>query len=221
VNNVLPARLSLVMVLATAFLVAIAWDQLSTAAPGSARALGLTAIVGCLLTWAPIPLPGYDLTRPEFFRAGADILESDAVVLLLPMAQPFENQAQLWQSDAAFRFRMYGGYALNRDASGQTSYGPPSSPVIDLVQAVRTGRAPDPASLARARDQLRADGASAIIVVDGMPTADAYRNLATQLSGQAPDIVAQGVSLWRLRPPTRAAPLGGPSTPAVTSTSEG
>jgi hypothetical protein len=102
-NDVLPVRFSMYAALAAAVIAAL-WAAGS--APAWAR-IGLAAAAVA----ATVPALGHgywhgDPHRPAFFARGIDrdCLPAKAVLLALPY--PSQNDAMLWQAEAAFRFRL-------------------------------------------------------------------------------------------------------------------
>ena len=141
INNILPVRFSLYVVLFVAILISLGIDWYHddvltrrarvgssplrrSAAFGRIATLGLAVvtIVSLLPNW-PYPTFPLKLNPAEQAKALA-IIPNNAVVLTYPYATSFADQAMLWQLLDHMRFRLLGGYALVRDAHGTASVAP-------------------------------------------------------------------------------------------------
>jgi hypothetical protein len=196
--SVLPVRLTLLTQLALAFIVAITLDRILALPRRLVRLVLALLVASCALSLLPEPLPASRVSQPAFFRGPMSGIPVDSAILVLPMAEPLADQALLWQAEANFRFKMYGGYALHLDDNGNTLYGPVDTPLVSAVASVKqTGevRAQDVAAV---RDALQSDRATAIVVVQGASGYAGYEALAAQTAGRPPDRRDGGVDLWLL-----------------------
>jgi hypothetical protein len=141
INNILPVRFSLYVVLFVAILIALGtdWyhddvvarrarsgsDRLSRSAVFARLAgLGLAAVIvaSLLPNW---PYPTFELrVNPAEQPKSLAIIPQDAVVMTYPYATSFADQAMLWQALDHMRFRLLGSYALVRNKRGTASVAP-------------------------------------------------------------------------------------------------
>jgi hypothetical protein len=139
-NNILPVRFSLYVVLFVVILLSLGidWfhdDVVARRAAGAATlprsvllgriagvALALVTFVSLLPAW---PYPTFRLeVNPAEQAKSLSIIPNNAVVLTYPYGTSFADQAMLWQLLDHLRFRLLGGYALTRDARGTASTAP-------------------------------------------------------------------------------------------------
>ena len=144
IDNILPVRLSLYVVLFIAIIVALGIDayrddvlearRRREASGGTSpsrgtivgRLLGggiaIAAVVALIPGW-PYPSFVAHVNGGEQAK-GLHIIPANAVVLAYPYPTSFDDDAMLWQALDAMRFRLLGGYALVRDPSGLASVFP-------------------------------------------------------------------------------------------------
>jgi len=136
-DNTIPARYSLYVLLFASMILAIGLDQLWVRSPGAlaparddaaprrrfprltsstpaahrAR-LGLVAAVTALLLIPSVPFHSRPLPWPTNFVPTVDrIVPAGTVVLTYPYPTPLHSFAMAWEAESGMRFRMLGGYA--------------------------------------------------------------------------------------------------------------
>ncbi|MEA2645278.1 MAG: hypothetical protein QOE92_361 [Chloroflexota bacterium] len=157
-GNILPARLSLFVSLAAAFLLAMFLDRALTAGPASRRAVAFAVAAVALVPVFPAqPYLSGDARTPAFFssRVAAKVNDGD-VLLVAPTNGAGSPDPMLWQADSGMRFRLTSGYFLGPDANGHAGLGPRASPMSDFLGPLGDGR-PAPTLDAPARGALLAE----------------------------------------------------------------
>jgi hypothetical protein len=201
-NGAIPSRWFCYAWLFAALLLALIVDALYThLADGSGRRdrLGAwaacTLLVGCVLVplvpaW---PYPAAAVPVPAWFTSGARSLPVGSTVVVYPYSTSSTSSAMVWQAMADMRFRMPGGYAVFGTPTGATFHSQPS----ELQNALATCFAGDTPTIAPAttRSELRAMGASAVVVVPTEPGAPCARHLFERALG--PPLLTQGVLWWQ------------------------
>jgi hypothetical protein len=164
---------------------------------GRLVAAGLAAL--CLAPLVPRPLPTAAAPAvPAWFTTAARHLPDHDVVVVLPYPAAANPVAMRWQSAAGYRFRMPGGYFLGPASDGQAYVGgsadPPTAALLDEV--AKSGQAVSPTAEQRRRAErdLRAWGASKIVLGPD-PAQAALRATVTALTGTQP-VSAGGVDVW-------------------------
>lgn len=122
VRDVLPSRLMVYVYLAVALLLAFALSRMATTRAGAA--LATAAAVLALIPLIPaFPLRSLPVTAPPFFTSAAvKVIPQGAVVLTVPWTGPDtvdQMNGLTWAAESHMRFRVIGGYFLNRPAAGQ------------------------------------------------------------------------------------------------------
>ena len=201
-NAAIPSRWFCYVWLFAALLLALIVDALYSrlaGGPGRSDRLGALAasslLVVCVLgplvpAW---PYPAAAAPVPAWFTEGARSLPVGSTVVVYPFSSPSSSSAMVWQAMADMRFRMPGGYAVFATPTGATFDSQPSE-LHSALAACFAGDAPTLAP-ATTRSQLRAIGASAVVVVPTTLGAPCARHLFESALGPAHRI--QGVLLWR------------------------
>lgn len=199
INNALPGRLSLYVVLAISVL--LAWWLHHVARAGRGRQLAATALVAAaLVPLVPLyPLPVQQVRTPRFFTGSAvTALPRESTVLVLPYPWSAEATAMLWQARAGYRFRMPGGYFVGQRWNGLRLFNPVPTPLTAAAVGLQSGYLDLAAAerrLAEERADARRIGVSAI-VLGPTSNADRLRALVDALTGQ-PGRPVGGVVLWQ------------------------
>jgi hypothetical protein len=165
---------------------------------GGLLAGGLAAV--CLAPLLPTPLAVVDApVVPAYFDgAAAQDIPRDSVVVVLPYPVASNPVAMRWQSAAGYRFRMPGGYFLGPASDGHAYVGgsadPPTAQLLTTVAEKGEAAAVTPAERAQAVRDLKAWGASRVVLGPG-PARDALRATVTQLLGREP-VTVDDVEVW-------------------------
>jgi|SRR5579871_864942 len=224
-----PARFSLFVDLAVVLALAPAFDALvgwigKLRSPATATATGAALCVVAFLPLLPAAAEASAPTRdPAYFTGGAvTAIAPHATVLTYPYPQLQQDQAQLWQVAAGFRFRLIGGYVLTpyRPAGEGGGFAPrtlePSTvPQVLFEAAYASSAAPtqiaiQPWSLGQLRtfiDRYRVDD----IVVARLGADPGYISRFVTAAVGARPVRSGGVEVWyavRRRPLVRAAATG-------------
>jgi hypothetical protein len=206
-SHILPGRFAVVMWLAIAWLVAVGVDEAITRVPGR-RALAVVIVaLACLVPLVPASAertPRLAVT-PALFRTDLRAnIPDGATVMVAPMATAGNDAAELWQVRSGMRFRQLGGYMVHAVGTHRTpSYGPSAQALTTLFGIDLTSDRPykgelTPALLDAARAELRASGASMLIV--GYSRLGVTRLIAIpeQLLGRPADRRLGDTSIWDL-----------------------
>jgi hypothetical protein len=198
-ESVLPIRLTLLTQLAVAFVVAAIVERARSARPLSSGCLAALSVALAAAAMLPASIPAGHLEQPSYFSSSAvKRIPRDSTVLVLPMAAPLPDQSVLWQADADFRFRMYGGYPLHPDQDGIGTFGPLPSPFVTAVLHAQTGAPLTDIDVQAVRTQLTEDRATAILVIRDADPMGSLQRLASAVGDRGPDANAGGVSAWYL-----------------------
>ena len=200
-NGAIPSRLFSYFWLFAALMLALIVDALYSHldVPGRRFRLGAFATCTFLVVCVLVPLvpawpyPAAAVQLPAWFTSGARSLPVGSTVVVYPYSTPSTSSAMVWQAMADMRFRMPGGYAVFATPTGATFHSQPS----ELQNALATCFAGGRPRLARSttRSELRAIGASAVVVVPTAPMAPCARHLFARALG--PPRLTQGVLLWQ------------------------
>lgn len=218
-SSVLPARFAMAMWLAIGWLIS-RWmtrlsDRLAAARPWRwpSTDLGIVGLAAAAL--AVIPLvslaPRAIGTSPApphvaFFTSSVErqIIPPGGTVLLLPIAWPGNAEAMYYQQLADFRFRQAGGYGLTSDARSLSDtdllrrLGQPGALAGERTPRATRRHPPATVTIAEGRAALARIHPAAIIVVMSAANAPELVTLADQLTGRAPNVTTEGVSVWLL-----------------------
>lgn len=209
-ENLIPARLLVVVLVCVAGLVAFAVDGLATTgarrSPAAAAVLGVlaaaVAVAPIVADLAPaLPLTAEPVAVPRWFRSP----HQDAVVLPIPVAFSAVQSAMAWQADAGYRFSMAGGDGPGSDlsfAGGQREAERALLAVSGSFPPQRLSRR-SPAALRRALEAWQV-GAVVLPIERGLPAYDrpidpiGAAALVTAATGALP-VREQGSLVWRRR----------------------
>jgi hypothetical protein len=169
------------------------------------RALALVATGVAMLTWLPadeqVATPA---VPPAFFAAGAPGLTGADVVETYPRTTGVWRggaRPMLWQVASGFAYRTTGGYFIGSDAEHDLLLEAPVTAYQQGAVDVAGGAAPPPVeAAAAARDELRALGVTAVVVVPEGADVSAVLDWTRRTSGVAGERV-DDVWLFRLPPP--------------------
>jgi hypothetical protein len=197
-EHVLPGRLTLYAWLGVAVILGIVVGDLAT--QPRTRAVPRLALLGAaLLLAAPAPLKTSEVPIPAAFRSWDQAgVRDDAIVLFAPH---FTNGAgaapMLWAAVAGDRPRMVEGYAYVPTADGSPSYGPPSTQLTTIMDAIQ-----DRGVFIVARGAVRdralqdiADAGITDVVVGPMESRPQMVAFFTDLLGRPP-VEFQGLEIW-------------------------
>jgi hypothetical protein len=124
--------------------------------------------------------------------------------MVAPMATAGNDAAELWQVRSGMRFRQLGGYMVHAVGAQRTpSYGPSEQALTALFGIDLTSDRPykgelTPAILDAARAELRASGASMLIVGYSRLGVTRQVAIAEQLLGRPADRLIGDTSIWDL-----------------------
>ena len=170
VGEIETMRFQVVVALCVAVVVALWLDQLADRPPGRSRTLALVATGVAMLTWLPANQQVATPTVvPVYFAAGAPGLTRTDVVETYPRSTGVwvgGARPMLWQVASGFAYRTTGGYFIGSDATHDVLVEAPASTYEQRASDIaRGGAPPDDAVASAARDELRALGVSAVVVV--------------------------------------------------------
>jgi len=193
-ENILPARLALMMFLLLALLVAIFVDR---------SRLPRVAIVASLaIAFAPLvpdlPYASSASASPSFFERGAHEIPAGSVALVAPIAgvSGGTTRAMLWQVAADLRFRMPEGYVIRP----QGSFALPQVYAVLFDRLAQLGRGEHPPPLIAAqRAEIRCTllrfGVEAVVVGPMKTGRQETIGLFREVLGENPTGI-DGVVLW-------------------------
>ncbi len=220
VDEIIPGRFSLFVVLAAAVLLALSLDgwwafggRLVASGHRSRRTLdrrshiawgaaccgvALGALVPIASTYG-LPLTVHREPAPAWMTTTAPRLPAGSVLLAFPVASSGNGQAMAWQANAGFSFAMVGGYAIVPGADGRhSSTVDPLRGAPAVLDALSWGDAAATATVARA-DQLRHALVSwrvrIVVLTKAVPDPRYDVAYMTAVLGRAP-LWQQGVWVW-------------------------
>jgi len=210
-QNVLPARLALLVDFTAAVLLAVLVDAVVTAGGvGDAGAVGRSSVrpgarigtvvlVGAVaVSLLPRTLPLSRIAVPSYF-SGGDVrrIPPGSVALVLPVTNgPLTDASMVWQSVAHMRFRMPGGYLIVPGSDGGARFGPEGTLLSRTFAAVADGVAATPSpDLLNALRQALGTLSVHTVIVGPMPNEDAAIRWVTAIVGRPPQ-TAGGVAAW-------------------------
>lgn len=206
-SHILPGRFAVVMWLAIAWLVAVALDELIARVHGRRAVAAVIVALACLVPLVPASAertPRLAVT-PALFRTDLRrTIPDGATVMVAPMATAGNDAAELWQVRSGMRFRQLGGYMVHAVGARRTpSYGPSAQALTALFGIDLTSDRPykgelTPAILDAARAELRASGASMLIVGYSRLGVTRQVAIAEQLLGRPADRRLGDTSIWDL-----------------------
>jgi hypothetical protein len=188
VGEVETMRFQVVVALCVAVVVGFWLDHLAAAPPASRRTAALTATAIALLTWLPaneqVATPA---VVPAYFAAGAPGLTGADVVETYPRTTGVwigGARPMLWQVASGFAYRTTGGYFIGSDPTHDLLTEAPASFYEQHASDIaRGGRAPGRDVAAAARDELRALGVTAVVVVPEGADVSAVLDWTRRVSG--------------------------------------
>jgi hypothetical protein len=204
-DQVEPVRFQVFVALCVAALVAMWLDHLAEhlAELGPAVALAAAGTIAAVATW--VPADAQDLVPadvPEFFRTAAPGLAPYDVVATFPRTSgTWRGGAEplLWQATSGMAYRSTGGYFIASDPTHPLLLETPQNRYDTTAAAVASGApALPPTAAADALHDLRAVGATAVVVVDEPGTgAPAVADWTRQVTG-TDGVRSGGVWLFHL-----------------------
>jgi hypothetical protein len=197
-NNILPARLMLVVYLLAGLLIAVWLDDLRAWAPMKRRLGWLAAAASLVLLLPAVPYQSSPVTIPAFFASGdVSRIPVGSVALLIPFSISGDARAMVWQAQSGMRFRMPEGYAFIPDSGPRKErLSPPAGATQSQTLAVAQGRASSLTDAIRQQilDELKSWHVQTV-VIGPMTNEQQEVDLFTSLFGQAPEAVG-GVYVW-------------------------
>ena len=197
VGEIETMRFQVVVALCVAVVVALWLDQLADRPPSRLRTLALAATGVAMLTWLPANQQVATPTVvPAYFAAGAPGLTGADVVETYPRSTGVwvgGARPMLWQVASGLAYRTTGGYFIGSDPDHDLLLEAPATAYQQGAVDVAGGAPAPSADAARAaRDQLRALGVSAVVVVPEGADAGAvldWTRRVTRLPGEQVDDV--------------------------------
>ena len=215
-DNILPTRFSFGMFLGLAAVVAFGMDDLrrhqhprTRSRMYERRALSLASVTLLVLVASQFPrwpYP-YQSAAPLPAAVRSAIPGGDPVALTYPYASPLFPEAQLWQMQQGFSFRLMGGYAEHPDVNDRSIGFPnPMHPAgLDLFLEGQEGYSvylpPVPITsglIDLTRRTLRLNGIRLVIVDRAGPRSGPVISLFTQVLG-APQVSDGRFAVWASR----------------------
>jgi Glycosyltransferase family 87 len=197
-NNILPARLMLVVYLLAGLLIAVWLDEVREWGPQQQWLGWLAAAASLVLLLPAVPYPSSQVAIPAFFAGGAaSRIPEGSVALVVPFSISGDARAMIWQEQTGMRFRMPEGYAFIPDPGPRRErLSPPPSATQSQAIAVAQGRAGPLTD--QTRQQILSELRSwhvQTVVIGPMTNEQQEVDLFTSLFGQAPEPV-DGVYAW-------------------------
>jgi hypothetical protein len=200
-EDVIASRFVVFVWLAVAVLVGFAWERAQRGP--LRRSVPRLAVLGlALVAIVPAPLPSSTASVPAFFAHWADEhMRADATILFAPFFRDGAGaDPMLWAAVAGDEPRMVEAYAYVARPDGTASYGPASTQLFEIMEAIQDAEA-DVALVARGavRDQVSADiRAKGItdVIVGPMARTRAMLGFFSDLFGRPAEAV-DGVWIWR------------------------
>jgi hypothetical protein len=202
VGEIETMRFQVIVALCVASAVALWLDHLAATprSPGRTVALALTGIAA--LTWLPadeqVATPA---VVPAYFAAGAPGLSGADVVETYPRTTGVWRggaRPMLWQVSSGFAYRTTGGYFIGSDAADDVLLESPVTAYQQGALDVADGATPPSAdAAASAREELRASGVTAVVVVPEDVDVTAVLDWTRRVSGSQGEQV-DDVWLFRL-----------------------
>ena len=191
-DDILPARFSLAVLLVVVFLVARLVADAVHSTRRATRALVTTGVLLSLASLVPSALITIAPSQPAFFSGDAARLPAGTTVLIAPLPSDFGMDAELWQANANDRVRILGGYIHGLERNHPATL-PVTAPVLFGIQKGGTDM-PDAATEAQMRAELDASGATAAVLG---PTVghDQLAEILDAVCG-SPGVEDQGVLVW-------------------------
>lgn len=198
VAEVLPARISVAVALATAILAAVFLDRLAARCRPVLVVLGAVVLAATVATFVPGPAPTTTIAAPAFFSSDAirRAVPAGSVVVVLPFTvDPATEPPMLWQAVSGLRFKMVGGRLLVPHPS------PAGNPLFGVVNDQHPGRGPavTPRRRAQVMTYLRSVHAR-VVIIGPMPGRDHVEQTLTEVFDRPADLDDGGVALWRVLP---------------------
>jgi hypothetical protein len=184
-------RLMVYVYLAAALIVATAVAQLWQR---RLRAVwvGLVAAVA-LVPLIPAPIPAQSVSVPAYFTSSAvNEIPTGSAVLTIPCPCRYAPQGVAWQTAAAMRFKIVGGYFLGPGAPGQGEM----QRLASTLAGTATPQPPTAAERAAFLDEL-GDSHIGAIVMAQVPHPAAAQEVLTSILGMPPRVTG-GVAVWLL-----------------------
>ncbi len=225
-ENMLAVRFSLYVIAALALVIARGLDAellARRAASSSRRGRGgriAVALLGgaALVTIAPHwPYAGGGQTVKAAVPTGLSHIPAGSVTLTYPYPTIASDDAMLWQAVAGMRFRLVGGYALERAPHGRATVSPavlrPASvegmlvdsitiddrprPVTDpsLPHLLATPRSLTPLRVEQLREFIEGNGVDTVVVATGRPDSTVIESWFTRALGP-PSSRGGGAAIW-------------------------
>jgi hypothetical protein len=203
VGEVETMRFQVVVALCVAVVVAFWLDHLAAAPPGTRRTAALAATAIAVLTWLPANLQvATPAVVPAYFAAGAPGLTGADVVETYPRTTGVwigGARPMLWQVASGFAYRTTGGYFIGSDpVHDLLTEAPASTYEQNASDIARGGEPPGGDVAARARNELRSLGVTAVVVVPEGADVSAVLDWTRRVSG---DPGQQVDDVWVFRLP--------------------
>jgi hypothetical protein len=212
-DNTVPVRFSVYVVLFAGLLLALVLDELHRRWGGRLRQSGIPAVLAavCFVPLIPaVPLDGTaPLAIPPYFAGRAvTALAPGSVTIVTPYPSETFSATQMWQVSGShpFRFDLAGGYYLvaRDDAGHQVAQEPVLGYTLDTLTArvfvgLALGRSPRQTASLRAemlRQFHRWKVANVVVPLAYTPNAAATVAFFTWLLGKPTDLDVSGATVW-------------------------
>jgi hypothetical protein len=205
VGEIETMRFQVVVALCVAVVVALWLDHLAGTPHGRRRTIGLAATGVAMLTWLPADAQvATPAVVPAYFAAGAPGLSGADIVETYPRATGVWRggaRPMLWQVSSGFAYRTTGGYFIGSDPANDVLVEAPATAYQRGAVDVAGGAAPPAGDAATAaRDELRALGVTAVVVVPEGADVRGVLDWTRRVSG-VPGEQVDDVWLFRLPAP--------------------
>lgn len=200
-DNVVPARFSLMMDFGLALLLSITLDRTLFGRPAHTWLGSSLAVLAVASTISLLPLSTSSVTVPAYFSASGAVttLPRGSVALVGPYidADPASAAPMVWQAESDFRFSLIDGLAITSDGHGHELF-LLDTPMLRAFHDIQTTGTPPPETpeLRTSLLELLHNDRVTVVLLGPMPHRDAARQFVSWLLGYGPD-ETQGVLLWR------------------------
>ncbi len=190
-DSVLPVRLSLMLLLLVAGLIAWTLGRLH----GRALIVGVAVTAAVLVPLRPV-LPQRPSTlppTPQFFTTPAvNVLPQRATTVVFPTPAFPRTNAMIYQIRARLRFDLVGGYSVLK-VSGRGTYFPHYPVWVEDLRRVGTGQELSPEQIRQAESSVAPSGITHLVVTRYQDHSEAVVAAAVEITGCVPEAVSDVV----------------------------
>lgn len=198
IEDVLPARMSVVVTVFAALLLAVFVDEVLQDTRHVVRAGGLCLVLLIAITVIPRGMRTTTVRTPDFFAHVEEHIPPRSVVLVLPyIFGPGDIHPMLWQANSGMHYRMSDGWLI---VPGRNSG--PSHPVRIALSEIQKQHQPpkvDAAARQAAFDYFDRHDVDRVVIADAFRTPGDYAlavDYLTRVLGRTADIRTADAEMW-------------------------